>query len=112
MFSRELTAASTKPIVLGILAQGESYGYDIIQQVKTLSGDQIQWAEGALYPVLHRLERQGLIESFWRVSEQGRKRKYYRPTRDGRRAFAQEHMQWQLATQMLSQLWIPQAQLT
>ena len=112
MFSRELTAASTKPIVLGILARSESYGYDIIQQVKALSDDQIQWAEGALYPVLHRLERQGLIESFWRVSEQGRRRKYYRLTQDGKRALAQEHSQWQLAIQVLNQLWIPQPRLT
>ena len=112
MFSRELTAASTKPIILGILAQGESYGYDIIQQVRALSDDQVHWAEGALYPVLHRLERQGLVESLWRVSEQGRRRKYYCLTQDGKHALAQEHSQWQLATQVLNQLWPVQPRLT
>jgi len=64
--SRELVAASSKPLVLSVLAKRESYGYDIIRQVKELSGGQLEWADGMLYPVLHRLERDGLIKSFWK----------------------------------------------
>ena len=105
LFSRELTAASARPIVLAILSRGESYGYDIIRQVKTLSGGEIQWAEGALYPVLHRLERQGLIEAFWQTSEQGRKRKYYRLKQEGRHALAEDRKQWITTNQVLTILW-------
>ena len=110
MLSRELIAASTKPIVLGILAKGASYGYEIIQQVKDLSDDQIEWAEGALYPVLHRLERKGLVESFWCVSDQGRRRKYYRLTQCGKAELIHERSQWQLASDLLNRLWLPQPQ--
>ena len=112
MFSRELTAASAKPIVLAILAQGESYGYEIIQRVKVLSDQEIQWAEGGLYPVLYRLERQGLIESYWRVSEQGRKRKYYRLKEAGGHALTTERRQWTITNTVLTKLWGPQPSLT
>lgn len=105
MLSRELTAASARPIVLAILSRGESYGYEIIQQVKRLSNNEITWAEGALYPVLHRLENKGLIESVWRKSDQGRKRKYYFITEKGKTELSAEHKQWQLANSVLSQLW-------
>ncbi len=65
---KDLVAASATPLVLGILAEGESYGYAIIQQVREQSGGQLEWSEGMLYPVLHRLEREKLIRSvFHRV---------------------------------------------
>ena len=63
MLTKDLVAASSKPLLLSILAGGESYGYEIIQKVRELSGGQIEWSDGMLYPVLHRLERDGLIES-------------------------------------------------
>src|SRR3954469_25096301 len=81
--SRELVAASARPLVLSILDRGESYGYAIIQEVAKRSGGRIEWTEGMLYPVLHRLEREGLIESRWDTSEP-RKRKYYKLKREGR----------------------------
>ena len=112
MFSRELTAASAKPIVLAILAQGESYGYEIIQQVKALSDQEIQWAEGGLYPVLYRLERQGLIESYWHIPENGRKRKYYRLKEEGRRVLTTERQQWTITNTVLTKLWGLEPRLT
>lgn len=92
-------------MVLAILNRGESYGYEIIQRVKRLSNEQIVWSEGALYPVLHRLEKQGLIQSVWRKSEQGRKRKYYEITRKGKKVLDAEQKQWHLANDMLGKLW-------
>lgn len=108
MLSREIKAASFKPIVLGVLARGESYGYRIIQQVSSLSDGQIDWTEGALYPVLHRLEKAGLLASSWRSSPTGRRRKYYRITDKGKKALVAERKQWTLAGNILDQLWIPQ----
>ena len=77
MLSKELVAASTVPLVLSILAEGEDYGYALIQRVRDLSGSKIEWTEGMLYPVLHWMEAQDLIESEWREAETGRKREYY-----------------------------------
>src|SRR5437773_1807016 len=86
MLSKELVAASTVPLVLSVLAEGESYGYALIQRVRELSGGRIEWTEGMLYPVLHWMEEKGLIESDWRESDTGRKRKYYHLRKEGRKA--------------------------
>lgn len=66
MIAKDLVAASSRPLLLSVLAEGESYGYEIIQKVRQLSGGQIEWSEGMLYPVLHRLEREDLINSEWK----------------------------------------------
>jgi DNA-binding PadR family transcriptional regulator len=104
--SRELVAASARPMVLSILSAGDSYGYAIIQEVARRSGGRMQWTEGMLYPVLHRLEREELIESYWDDSE-GRKRKYYRLKRDGRKALREEQEQWSAVHAALASLWEP-----
>lgn len=102
MISKALVAASTRPLILSILSQKEeSYGYEIIQEVKRLSGGEILWQDGMLYPVLHRLEREGLIESRWGVSEKGRKRKYYRLRTQGRQALQAEIAEWMQVHQTL-----------
>ena len=72
---KDLVAASATPLVLAILAEGDSYGYAIIKRVSELSGGHLQWTDGMLYPVLHRLERQGLVTAKWSASETGRRRK-------------------------------------
>lgn len=105
MPSKELMAASSRPIVLSILAQGESYGYAIIQEVKERSGGQVTFADGMLYPVLHRLEREGLIESRWEKTDSGRKRKYYRLSESGGQAVAAERAQWLQVHNTLAALW-------
>lgn len=104
MVSKELVAASSKPIVLSILAQGESYGYEIIQRVRMLSDEKLQWTDGMLYPVLHRLEDAGLIRSRWGRSDSGRKRRYYRITAEGRRALAAELRDWSVVNSALTGL--------
>ena len=102
MLSKELMAASTEPILLAILARGESYGYALIQEVKKTSGGEICWTDGMLYPVLHRLERQGQIKSRWKTSENGRKRKYYSIQTKGRVALDQAQAQWRIVTDTLN----------
>ena len=78
--AKDLVAASATPLVLGILAKDDNYGYGILKQVNTLSGGQLEWTDGLLYPLLHRLERLGHVESYWQVPSGGRRRKYYRIT--------------------------------
>ena len=104
---KELVAASSVPLVLSILSEGDSYGYSIIQRVKELSGGKIEWADGMLYPVLHWLEDQRLVRSRWAKSESGRKRKYYSLQPEGRQALRQQKEQWTLVTSTLNRLWRP-----
>ena len=104
MLTKELVAASTEPLILSLLAEGENYGYALIQEVKRLSGDKIAWTDGMLYPVLHRMEHRGLIKSRWGESETGRKRKYYSLKKDGKTAMAKHHEQWSLVHGVLSGL--------
>jgi len=92
--SKDLVAASARPLVLAILARGDSYGYAIIQEIRDLSGGQLEWTEGMLYPVLHRLEREGMVGSRWDATESGRKRKYYRLKQSGSRALEHDRRQW------------------
>ncbi|MBN2133683.1 MAG: helix-turn-helix transcriptional regulator [Sedimentisphaerales bacterium] len=103
--SKDLVAASAAPMILSILAEGDSYGYAIIKRVRELSGGQMAWTDGMLYPVLHRLERQGLVESYAQTSEAGRKRKYYRLRKQGTKALAKHRDQWMLVHNALQQLW-------
>ncbi len=105
MLSKELVAASAKPLVLSILAEGENYGYAIIQRVHALSHGQITWTDGMMYPVLHRLERQKLITAQWQKAPTGRKRKYYRLTTKGRQALAVERQHWMMVNTALDSLW-------
>lgn len=105
MLHKGLIAASTEPLILSLLAEGESYGYALIQRVHEMSGDRIRWTDGMLYPVLHRLERQGRIKSRWKTAETGRKRKYYSIQKNGRAALAEAQEQWRLVDQTLKLLW-------
>ena len=104
--SKDLVAASATPLVLAILAEGDSYGYAIIKRVTELSGGHLQWTDGMLYPVLHRLERQGLVAARWSEAESGRQRKYYRITKDGRAQLAAQRQQWQVVDDTLRGIWM------
>lgn len=104
--SKELVAASSRPMVLSILAGGESYGYEILQKVLVLSAGRLAWSDGMLYPVLHRLESDGFIESDWkRAPDSGRRRRYYRLTRRGRKQLAADREQWMTVHDALAQTW-------
>lgn len=103
--SKDLNAASASAIVLGILQAGESYGYAIVQKVRELSGGEVEWTDGMLYPILHRLEADGLIDARWGESETGRKRKYYQLTAQARPVMQDDRRQWQTVNAILQGLW-------
>ncbi len=102
---KDLVAASATPLVLAILAAGDSYGYAILKRVAELSGGEIEWTDGMLYPVLHRLERLGYVEARWGRSETGRRRRYYHLTREGRAQLEEQRRQWQLVDATLRGVW-------
>lgn len=103
--NKDLVAASSTPIVLAILTEGDSYGYAILKRVRELSGGHMEWTDGMLYPVLHRLERLGYVEARWEAAETGRRRKYYRITPGGRAQLAEERRQWQAVDATLNGIW-------
>ena len=103
-YSKDFVAASTTPLILSILKVGQNYGYGIIQQVKEISHGEMLWADGMLYPILHRLEKKLLIEAVWGMSETGRKRKYYKLLPAGEAELIQQRNNWQQLNNMLSNL--------
>lgn len=106
--TKDLVAASATPIVLGVLATGEDYGYSILRRIAEASGGQLEWSEGMLYPLLHRLERQGLIAARWGEAPNGRRRKYYSITPDGTAELSGQAVQWRAVVDTLEGL-LPRA---
>lgn len=102
---KDLMAASATPLVLGILVEGDLHGYAILKRVGELSGGSMQWTDGMLYPLLHRLDRLGYVESSWGTSAAGRRRKHYTITQTGREALAERNRQWTVVTDALRQVW-------
>jgi PadR family transcriptional regulator, regulatory protein PadR len=102
---KDLVAASATPLVLAILAEGESYGYAVSKRVRELSGGELEWSDGMLYPLLHRLERLEWVTTTWRTPPGGRRRKYYVITDAGRTVLADHRRQWAAVTHALGSVW-------
>lgn len=102
---KDLVAASATPMVLAILAEGESYGYAILKRVRELSDGDLEWTDGMLYPLLHRLRRLGYVTTEWRTPPEGRRRRYYAITGEGEAALAEHRRQWMTVTRALRDLW-------
>jgi PadR family transcriptional regulator, regulatory protein PadR len=105
MARKELVGASTIPIILTILLEGENYGYELIKKVNDYSAGKLEWSDAMLYPVLHRMQKDNLIQSRWEVLENGRKRKYYRLTNAGRLELEERKEDWVMMLNMLSKMW-------
>jgi DNA-binding PadR family transcriptional regulator len=103
--TKDLVAASATPMVLGILAEADSYGYAILKRINDLSGGELDWTEGLLYPLLHRLERLGHVESRWQSVAGERRRKYYRITETGQAELAEQRRQWDTVVGALTEIW-------
>lgn len=105
MPAKDLVGASTVPIILTLLLQGENYGYELIKKVREFSGGKLEWSDAMLYPVLHRMQKDQMIESRWVILENGRKRKYYKITSTGRSVLEERKEDWLMMLQMFSKMW-------
>ena len=105
MLPKTLVAASLKPILLSLLDEGEKYGYQIIHQTQVVSGGKIKWTASKLYPMLHKMEHEELVEAFWKPSESGPDRKYYRITPAGRTSLASVKEGWGDMIAIMARLW-------
>ena len=101
---KDLVAAAATPLVLSILGEGDSYGYAILKRIRELSDGDLAWNDGMLYPLLHRLERQGLVTASWDTAD-GRRRKHYSLTAAGRDALAERRQQWEVVADALDRVW-------
>ena len=105
MINKELIGASTVPLILTVLQSGEYYGYDLIKKVRQLSGGKLEWSEAMLYPVLHRMERDGSIQSRWEIMENSRKRKYYGITAQGKLLLSKKKEDWIELMELFTNMW-------
>src|SRR5579884_3447546 len=95
MYSRELLKGAADTLVLSTFAEGEKYGYQVVKELERRSEGFFQLKEGTLYPILHRLEKQGLLSARWQTMPNGSERRYYALTRAGRRALSDKLSEWQ-----------------
>lgn len=107
MLPKPLLAASFKPLVLALLSRGETYGYEIIQQIQDMSDNRIVMKANRLYPLLHDLENKGLVATRWERNGPSPGRKYYKLTPKGAEAMAQARQDWFDVNNLLAQLWGP-----
>ena len=108
MMPKALGSASVRPIILSILAQRDSYGYQIIQDAQELSAGSLDLKPGILYPILRRLETDKLIEGYWIQPEGERKRRYYALTKKGEEALEVEKQEWLKMHAAFVRLWGPE----
>jgi len=101
---KELIGASTGLLILSVLAKGPSYGYEIIRSINQQGEGLFLWQEGTIYPVLHKLEQEGLVRAQWQQADTGRERKYYYITAQGRGALGVATEQWRGFSQLVLSL--------
>jgi PadR family transcriptional regulator, regulatory protein PadR len=104
MFNRELVKGSTSLILLHLLAEKEMYGYELVKEMEKRSDYTLEVKEGTLYPALHKLEKQEYMESFWKESEKGPARKYYRITETGLQILEQKVTEWKNFVQTIDKV--------
>jgi len=92
--NKELMKGSTSILILSLLENENMYGYQIAQALKKKSEDVFDLKEGTLYPMLHGLENENAIESYWFDAENGKRRKYYKITREGRKLLKHKKTEW------------------
>lgn len=101
-YATELGGSTVELLVLQLLTERSMYGYEIIQIVNQRTDGAFNWKEGTLYPVLHRLEARGLLTTEWQTADNGKRRRYYALTRDGKTHAAQKVEEWQAFAQSVN----------
>lgn len=110
--SKDLVAATSIPLILSILTEDETYGYELIKKIKERSGGKLAFAEGTIYPVLKKLEEKKWISSKWKIGDTDKQRKYYRITTAGKKQLQTEKNNWLAIHNLFEQLWKTQINLS
>lgn len=99
---KSLLSGTTPLLVLSLLKDGDKYGYEMIEQLAARSDDTFLMKEGTLYPLLHAMEKEGLVRSYSKVSPCGRERKYYRLTPAGGERLSYKEQEWKLFSEKVN----------
>jgi len=110
MLDTQLLKGTLPLLVLSLLSRGDLYGYQLIKEMERLSNGVFQFGEGSLYPVLHSLERDGLLQPDWREADSGRKRKYYRLTAAGREQLGRRETEWRTLAEAVAAIITPEVE--
>ncbi len=102
--TKDLIGATATPIILSILSESDNYGYEIVQRVKDISNGEIKWKEASIYPVLKKLENNGMIKSYWKTMDNQRPRKYYTLLSEGKEQLNQNIHEWELVKSVFTTL--------
>lgn len=103
-YSKELLKGAADTLVLSTFSDGEKYGYQVVKDLERRSEGFFAFKEGTLYPILHRLERQGLLQARWQTMPNGSERRYYSLTARGHRALADKLDEWQTFVQAVGRV--------
>jgi DNA-binding PadR family transcriptional regulator len=103
-YSKELLKGAADTLVLSSFADGEKYGYQVVKELERRSEGFFAFKEGTLYPILHRLEGQGLLAGRWVTMPNGSERRYYALTGKGRRALSDKLNEWQTFVQAVGRV--------
>lgn len=98
LYRRELLKGSTETLLLSLLADEPMYGYQLVKEMDRRSSGYFRFKEGTLYPALHRLQRDGLVDGRWEISPSGQNRRYYHMTARGRARLESMLQEWNLFT--------------
>mgnify|MGYP003804480245 CR=1 FL=1 len=102
--SKELINGSTSTLVLSLLEEKSMYGYELIKEIDKKSNGIFEFKEGTLYPLLHSLESNGYLESYWDNRDGGRKRKYYSITDKGKKELADKKEEWEVFSKTINKI--------
>jgi len=97
-----LVPGTLELLILKALSLGERHGYGVLLRLQQMTGHSLTIEQGALYPALHRLERQGLVETEWGISENNRRAKFYRLSSGGRRRLRKETEEWNRVVEVMA----------
>lgn len=103
-FDKSLIAGSTILMVLHLLDTQDMYGYQMVKELEIRSENTFTLKEGTLYPILHSLEKSGLVVSYVSDGESGRKRKYYQITKNGKKKLDDKKEEWFLFSETVSKV--------
>jgi len=103
-YKADLLQGTLDMLILKTLALEPMHGYGIAQRIQQISREVFRVNQGSLYPALHRLEKEGLIEAEWGASDNNRRARYYRLTRDGRKRLSAETQNWERLTAAIARI--------
>ena len=93
-----------EPVILEVIAGGATYGYEIARAIEANSNGKLLAQEGTLYPALHRLEKRGYLKAAWKQSPEGRRRKHYALTGEGRKYLEAARSEWQSFSKVVNRI--------